>query len=154
MRRRWRRFVLLSLAGLLIASFGLSLALQDGWARRSLLARLAASFGRPVEVGRFGFNLLSGLRLEAQSVTVSEDPRFGQEYFLRAERLTASVRWTALARGRFEFDTVSLTRPSLNLVRTADGRWNIESWLPPSEPDAFFFHAPVVTRSTASPSVR
>lgn len=134
MKRRWRRLVLLSLAGLLTASFGLSLALEDGWAHRSLLARLAASFGRPVEVGRLGFNLLSGLRLEAQSVSVADDPQFGYEYFLRAERLTASVRWSALIHGRFEFDTVSLTRPSLNLVRLADGRWNIESWLPPLQP--------------------
>ena len=134
MRRRWLRLVLLLLAGLLAASFGLSLALRDGWARRSLLTRLAAGFGRPVEVGRLGFSLLSGLRLEAQSVTVADDPRFGQEYFLRAERLTASVRWSALIHGRFEFDTVSLTRPSLNLVRLADGQWNIESWLPPLPP--------------------
>jgi len=141
MRRRWLRLVLFSLAGLLATSFGLSLALEDGWARRSLLARLAASFGRPVEVGRFGFNLLSGLRLEAQSVSVADDPQFGYEYFLRAERLTASVRWWALIHGRFEFDTVSLTRPSLNLVRLADGRWNIESWLPPPQPVEPAFHS-------------
>ena len=133
MRRPWRRWVLLPLVALLVASFGLSLALDDGWARRSLLTRLAAGFGRPVEVGRLGFSLLSGLRLEARSVTVADDPQFGHEYFLRAERLTASVRWSALIHGRFEFDTVSLTRPSLNLVRLADGRWNIESWLPPPQ---------------------
>jgi uncharacterized protein involved in outer membrane biogenesis len=131
MRRRWLQFLVVLLAVLLAGSFGLSLALRGGWARRGLLARLSAGFGRPVEVGRLGFSLLSGLRLEAQSVTVDEDPRFGDEYFLRAERLTASVRWSALIQGRFEFDTVSLTRPSLNLVRLADGQWNIESWLPP-----------------------
>jgi hypothetical protein len=119
------------LAVLLAGSWGLSRALEGGWARRALLSRLSAGFGRPVEVGRFGFSLLSGLRLEAQSVTVYDDPRFGHEYFLRAEQLTASVRWLALLGGRFEFDTVFLTRPSLNLVRLADGQWNIESWLPP-----------------------
>jgi hypothetical protein len=134
MRRRWLRLVLFLLAGLAIASSGLSLALRAGWARRPLLTRLAAGFGRPVEVGRFGFNPLHGLRLEAQSVTVADDPHFGQEYFLRAERMTASLRWSALMHGRFEFETVSLTRPSLNLVRLADGRWNIESWLPPLRP--------------------
>src|SRR3990170_768595 len=131
MRRKWLRWLFLPLALLLAGSFGLSLALRGGWARRGLQASLSAGFGRPVEVGRFGFSLLSGPRLEAQSVTVYDDPRFGQEYFLRAERLTAGVRWSALLRGRFEFDTVSLTRPSLNLVRLADGQWNIESWLPP-----------------------
>ena len=70
--------------------------------------------------------------MEADSVTVGEDPHFGQEYFLRAERLTASVRWAALLRGRLEFDRLSLSRPSLNLVRSADGKWNYETWLPPS----------------------
>ncbi len=130
-RRRWLGLALAA-AILLLAKAGVSGALEHGWARRTLLARLAASFGRPVDVGRFRINLLSGLRLEADSVTVAEDPRFGQEYFLRAEQLTAGLRWTALLRGRIEFGIVSLSRPSLNLVRLPDGSWNIESWLPPA----------------------
>ncbi len=130
MKPRFRYLFFLAAAALL-ASSALSLALQGAWARRSLTARLSASFGRPVEVGRFAFSLLNGFRLQAQSVTVAEDPRFGNEYFLRADELTASIHWTALAAGRFEFDTVSLSHPSLNLVRLGDGRWNIESWLAP-----------------------
>ncbi len=130
-KRRWLGLALAA-AILLLANAGVSGALELGWARRTLLARLAASFGRPVEVGRFQFSVLSGLRLEADSVTVAEDPRFGQEYFLRAEQLTAGLRWTALLRGRIEFGIVSLSRPSLNLVRLPDGSWNIESWLPPA----------------------
>lgn len=96
----------------------------------ALKRRLAASFGRAVEVGSFDVSLWGGPQLVARFVTVAEDPRFGHEYFLRAEQLTAGVRWTALVRGRLEFDSVVLTRPSLNLVRTADGQWNLESWLP------------------------
>ena len=115
------------------ASWCISLALEGGWLRRSLEARLAATFGRPVEVGRFKFAILDGPQLEADSVTVGEDPHFGQEYFLRADRLTASMRWAALLRGRFEFDRLSLSRPSLNLVRFADGKWNFETWLPPGD---------------------
>ena len=134
-KRRW--FVLASAAlALLLANAALSGALELGWARRTLLARVSASFGRPVEVRHFQFNLLSGLRLEANEVTVSEDPRFGQEYFLRADQLSAGLRWSALLRGRFEFGVVSLTHPSLNLVRLRDGSWNIESWLPPASPPA------------------
>src|SRR5262245_39070359 len=110
MRKRRRLHVLLALAAILLsASWGLSLALHDGWARRSLLARLAAGFGRPVDVGYFDFSLLSGFRLEAHGVTVAEDPRFGAEYFLRADQLTASPRWAQLLRGRFELGTLSVT---------------------------------------------
>ncbi len=132
-RRRWLRGVLAVAVLLLSASWGLSHALHDGWAHRSLLASLTASFGRPVEVGYFDFSLLSGARLEAHSVTVSEDPRFGSEYFLRAERLTASPRWGKLLRGRLELGALSFSGASLNVVRAADGHWNIESWLPPAK---------------------
>lgn len=119
---------------LLAASAGFSRLLRTRRVHRYLNARLEAAFGRPVEIGQFGFSLLDGLRLEADSVTVAEDPRFGHEYFLRAERLTASLRWLSLARGRFEFGTLSFMRPSLNLVRANDGHWNVESWLPPPGP--------------------
>ncbi len=130
-KRPWLRWVLTALLVLLAASAGFSRALRIGRAHRFLNARLEAAFGRPVQVGHYSFSLLDGPRLEANSITVAEDPRFGSEYFLRAERLTAGLRWGSLLRGRFEFGTLSFTRPSLNLVRGADGHWNLESWLPP-----------------------
>ncbi len=83
-----------------------------------------------MEVGGFDFSLLDGPRIEALGVSVAEDPRFGNEYFLRAEKLTAGPRWGALLTGKFEFGTLSFTRPSLNLVRGSDGHWNLEGWLP------------------------
>ncbi len=130
---------------ILVASWSFSLALQGGWLRRSLSARLAASFGRPVEVAHFGFSILGGPKFGADSVTIGEDPRFGQEYFLRADRLTASLRWAALLRGRMEFDRLSLSHPSLNLVRSAGGQWNAETWLPPANvPTSGSFYRPKV----------
>ena len=116
-----------------IASWSFSFVLQAGWLRHSLSARLTATFGRPVEVAHFGFTILGGPQFEADSVTVSEDPRFGQEYFLRADRLTARLRLAALFHGRMEFDRLSLSRPSLNLVRSANGEWNVQTWLPPTD---------------------
>ncbi|MBZ5643539.1 MAG: AsmA family protein [Acidobacteriia bacterium] len=131
-KRKWLRWVLAVAVLTFAASAAFSRALQTAAARRYLITRLVASFGRPVDVARFDFSLLDGARLEAHSVTVSEDPGFGNEYFLRAETLTAGLRWSALLSGRFEFGSVTLSRPSLNLVRDADGRWNIERWLPPA----------------------
>ncbi len=122
---------------LLVASFGFSRALRTAAARRYLIAHLTASFGRPVDVSWFDFSLLDGARIEAHFVSVSDDPHFGNEYFLRADTLTAGLRWAALFAGRFEFGSVSLSRPSLNLARDAEGHWNIERWLPPaSQPGA------------------
>ena len=136
-RRKWLRAALIGGVLLLVASFGFSRALRARAARRYLIAHLAASFGRPVDVSWFDFSLLDGARIEAHFVSVSDDPHFGNEYFLRADTLTAGLRWTALLAGRFEFGSVSLSRPSLNLARDAEGRWNIERWLPPaSQPGA------------------
>src|SRR5712671_1895036 len=133
-KRKWLRSALVLALLLLAASAGLSRALRTDAASRYLIAHLVASFGRPVEVARFDFSLLDGARLEAHLITVAEDPHFGNEYFLRAETLTAAVRWPALLAGRFEFGSLSLLRPSLNLARDADGHWNIERWLPPASP--------------------
>jgi hypothetical protein len=131
-KRKWLRAVLIGGVALFVASFVFSRALRAGGSRRYLIAHLAASFGRPVEVSWFDFSLLDGARIEAHFVSVSDDPHFGNEYFLRADTLTAGIRWTALFAGRFEFGSVSLSRPSLNLVRDAEGNWNIERWLPPA----------------------
>ncbi len=68
-----------------------------------------------------------------EQVSVGEDPAFGNEYFLRADNLSAGLRWTGLLRGHFEFGTLSLSRPSLILVRNNQGRWNLERWLPPAK---------------------
>ncbi len=130
-KRKWLRAIVIGGVLLLVASFGFSRALRAGTVRRYLIAHLAASFGRPVDVSWFDFSLLDGARIEAHFVSVSDDPQFGNEYFLRSDTLTAGLRWTALFAGRFEFGPVSLSRPSLNLVRDADGHWNIERWLPP-----------------------
>jgi hypothetical protein len=133
-KRKWLRAVLVGGVLLFAASAGFSRALRASAARRYLIAHLAASFGRPVDVSWFDFSLLDGARIEAHFVSVSDDPHFGNEYFLRSDTLTAGLRWTALLAGRFEFGSVSLSRPSLNLARDAEGHWNIERWLPPASP--------------------
>jgi uncharacterized protein involved in outer membrane biogenesis len=136
-KRKWLRWISILAFALFAASFGVSRALRTSAARRYLISHLEASFGRSVEVGRFDFSLLDGARLEANSVSISEDPRFGREYFLRADTLRARLRWPALLAGRFEFGSLSLSRPSLNLVRDGQGRWNIEQWLPPAPSGSF-----------------
>ena len=130
-RLRLRRLAL-ALAALLAAQGAASVALLLPSVHARLRARLERAFGRPVTVGRFGLSVWSGLRLEAHYITVAEDPRFGYEFALRADRLSAAPRWRALLAGRLEFSRYSFDRPSLNLVRTPDGHWNFAEWAAPS----------------------
>jgi hypothetical protein len=128
-RRRLARLVAI-VVSLALVDAGLNLLLRRASVQRALTARLEAAFGRPVTVDSYGLSLLSGVRLEAYDVRVAEDPRFGVEYFLRAEALTVGPRWSALLRGRLLPGTISLEQPSLNLVISEDGKWNLAEWLP------------------------
>ena len=57
---------------------------------------------------------------------MADDPSYGAEPMLRAETVTAYLRLSSLWRGRLEIGTLALDNPSLNLVRRADGHWNLE----------------------------
>jgi len=117
---------------LVLAQLGLPFLLRTRRMRTYLLTHLERSFGRPVEARSFSMDILPFPRVDVEGVSIGENPSFGREYFLRADRLTASVRWFGLLRGHFDFGTISLSRPSLILVRNEQGRWNLEGWLPPA----------------------
>lgn len=110
-----------------------SLLARTRTVHKYLVAHLERAFGRTVEVRHFNVLLLPRPVLDAEQVSIGEDSAFGNEYFLRAEQLTAGLRWSGLLRGHFEFGTLSLTRPSLILVRNDQGEWNLERWLPPAK---------------------
>lgn len=134
--RKYGGIALLFVALLIAAQVGVSFLVKTHRMRGYLTAHLESAFGRPVQVGNFSVQILPMPELDVEAVTIGEDPAFGHEYFLRAERMTASIRWSGLLRRHFEFGTMSLTRPSLILVRNAAGRWNLEGWLPPSHTGA------------------
>ena len=127
---------MLLLALLIAAQVGVSFMVRTHRMRGYLTDHLESAFGRPVQAGRFSVQILPIPELDVEAVTIGEDPAFGNEYFLRAEQMTARFRWLGLLRGHFEFGTMSLTRPSLILVRNAEGGWNLEGWLPPARPTA------------------
>ena len=118
-----------------VAQVSVNLVLGVHRVRQGMILRLERTFGRRVEVQSFTFSLLPLPSLDAEGITVGEDPAFGNEYFLRADRLSARLRLIGLLRGRFEFGTLSLEKPSLILVKNREGRWNLERWLPPASMD-------------------
>jgi hypothetical protein len=131
--RKWWKLALTIVALFVVVQIGVSLLVRTHRMHAYLSAQLEKAFGRPVEVRSFAAQLLPTPRLDAEQVSVGEDPAFGNEYFLRADSLSAGLRWTGLLRGHFEFGTLSLSRPSLILVRNTQGRWNLERWLPPAK---------------------
>jgi AsmA protein len=68
-----------------------------------------------------------GLTLE--NLVVSEDPAFGYEPTIRANTVEVTLRPASLWRRQVEFSSIRFVEPSLNLVRNAQGQWNLESLL-------------------------
>ena len=102
-----------------------------------LKARIANSISRavarPVEIGSVHLRFLPQPGFDLYNLVIFEDPAFGAEPMLRAREVTAVVRLTSLVRGRLDIARLELTEPSLNLVRRADGRWNLEDLLERTE---------------------
>jgi uncharacterized protein involved in outer membrane biogenesis len=129
--RKWLTALLVAALCFVALAVALTRVVASNRARQYLTARLEQAFGRPVEVRNFEIRWFPTPGIIANRVTISEDPRFGQEYFLRADSITASPRWRSLVAAKLQLGTLQLFHPSLNLVRNPDGRWNVESWLPP-----------------------
>src|SRR5262249_6826000 len=128
--RKWWKPVLALAVVAIVLQFGVSLMVRTARVRSYVIRQLEKSFGRPVEIRGLSASLFPTPQLDAYGISVGEDTSFGNEYFLRADRLSAALRWGGLLRGRFELGTLQLDRPSLILVRNDQGQWNLERWLP------------------------
>src|SRR4051812_41467063 len=97
---------------------------------RARLARsVSGALGRNVTMGDVNIRLLPLPGFQIQNFVIMDDPAFSAEPMLRADSVTARLRLTSLWRGRLEIARLSFSYPSLNLVRNAEGRWNIEGLL-------------------------
>ena len=116
----------------IVIGIGLLLFLLRPGASR-LKARIASSISaavaRPVEIGSVHVRLLPRPGFDLENLVLYDDPAFGAEPMLRAGQVTADLRLTSLVRGRLELARLDLTEPSVNLVRSANGRWNLGALL-------------------------
>jgi len=94
--------------------------------RGRVAGAISRALGREVTVSNIELKLLPRPGVVLYNFVVAEDPSYGAEPMLRADTVTVYLRLTSLWRGRLEIGTLDLDNPSLNLVRRADGHWNLE----------------------------
>ena len=126
-RKRRRLWLALAVVLLLLAVVFVPPLLSLNGYKNKIVQLMSASFGRPVRLSSVELRLLPMPGLVLTDLTVEEDPAYGAEPILHASTVTASFRLPALWRGRFEISRISVDDASLNLVRTAQGRWNLDS---------------------------
>jgi AsmA family len=95
--------------------------------RARIVNSISLALGRQVDVAAVRLRLLPQPGFDLENVVIHDDPTFSAEPMLRAQEVTASLRVTSLLRGRLEIARLNLTEPSLNLVRNAEGHWNLEN---------------------------
>jgi AsmA protein len=90
-------------------------------------ANASQSLGRSVRFSSVSARLLPTPAVELHGLVVAEDPRFGTAPFVTLERGFLSLRLRPLLAGRLEFGKLTLERPLIRVVESADGRLNVAS---------------------------
>lgn len=90
---------------------------------------ISRSLGRPVRLSSVHVRLLPRPGFVLYDLVVDDNPAFGAEPVIHASSVTAPIRIWSLWRGRLEISAISVDEASLNLVRTPDGMWNLDSLL-------------------------
>lgn len=126
---RWKRRVTLvfALIALIAAAIVLPPLINISRYQRQITAVMSRSLGRPVHLSGVELRLLPRPGFVLHDLSVSEDANFGAEPILSASTVVASIRISSLWQGRLTVNHIGVDDASLNLVRSAQGQWNLQS---------------------------
>jgi uncharacterized protein involved in outer membrane biogenesis len=126
---RWRRRITIVsvIAVILAAAVVIPPFINISRYQRQVTGVVSRALGRPVRLKSVELRLLPRPGFVLRDLSVSENPAFGAEPILSASTVVASIRILSLWRGHVEIDRISVDEASLNLVRSAQGMWNLQS---------------------------
>ena len=128
-RRLGKKVILAIVVVLLLIAISVPPLINVSRFRARLSDAISRELGRPVTLGGITLRLLPQPGFDLVNLVVGDDPDFSSEPILRADEVTAYLRLSSLWRGHMEIARLRLKYPSLNLVRSPDGKWNLESLL-------------------------
>ena len=95
--------------------------------RPQIETRLKEKLGREVKLGALKLHVIP-LSVSIESITIAESPQFASTLpFATANNVAASVQLFSLLRGEPVLDSLSMSRPSIELIRDANGVWNFST---------------------------
>jgi hypothetical protein len=97
--------------------------------RNRIATSIGNALGRRVSIDKVRLRLLPRPGFDLEGLVIYDDPEFSAEPMIRAQDVSAAIRFRSLFRGRLEIATLSATEPSINLVRSPQGRWNLATLL-------------------------
>lgn len=94
--------------------------------RTRITQLLSAALGRPVRISSVELRMLPRPSFVMTELVVDEDPAYGAEPVLHANTVTTAINIFPLWSGRLQISRISVDEASLNLVRSGNGRWNLD----------------------------
>jgi uncharacterized protein involved in outer membrane biogenesis len=95
--------------------------------RGTIQSQLEKRLDRPVVLGDMGLKLFPP-RFRVQNLAIADDPSFSPDApFIKAQELDVSVQFVPLLHKQVEIDSLTLQRPSVNLIKNSAGVWNFAS---------------------------
>ena len=96
--------------------------------RPTIEQKASAALGRKVEVGNLSLSLFSGA-LEADNLSIADDPKFSNSPFLTAKSVKVGVELMPLIFSKtLNVTDVTIDSPQVSLIRNAGGEWNYSSF--------------------------
>lgn len=125
-----KRILLWSVLGVLALLAGAPFLKADRFGPR-IQAGLENALGRKVEIGAVRLHLLTGPGFSVRKVVIHERPEISAEPFAYVDDLVVRIRLLSLLAGKLEFSSLRLDKPHVNLMRQANGAWNVQALLSP-----------------------
>ena len=122
----WRTALVLGLAVVLLGL--LAPYLSANQFRERIREALQAALHRKVEIGEVHYNLFTGPGFSVEDVLIGDEAGAGIEPFAHVESLKARLQLKSLFTWHLAFSKLRLLDPSVNLVKTDAGPWNVQAF--------------------------
>jgi AsmA protein len=91
--------------------------------RATVQSKLEQQLDRKVALGNMELGLLP-LRFRVFNLSITDDPKFSNRAFIQTQELSVSVKLLPLLSKSVQIDSLTLERPSVELIKNAQGVWN------------------------------
>ena len=110
-----------------IAMFSLPFFIDVNQYRGTIQTQLQTRLYRPVQLGRMSLGVFP-LRVQVQAVNIGEDPRYRSKLpFAQIGQMDVSVKLLPLLSKSIEIKSLTLKRPTIELIKDATGLWNFST---------------------------
>ncbi|HZP62698.1 MAG TPA: AsmA family protein [Terriglobales bacterium] len=125
--KRALKIIGIIIAILIVIVVALPFLINVNMFRPQIESELSSALGRQVKVGNLKLSIFSG-SVSADDLSISDDPAFSTQPFMRAKTLDVGVDiWPLITSKTLHVNDFTITDPQVALLRNAAGRWNFSS---------------------------